>query len=182
MTRAESAAPRLIRWLAPVAAAILVCALAAVALAATRPATVTTHQTSKGKVLASASGHTLYMLSGDKNGKSGCYGSCASAWWPDLTTGKPLAGNGSGVKSNLLGTTRRRNGQTQVTYNGHPLYLFYKDKAPGQIKGEGANAFGNHEYVVNTAGNPVKPKSGGGNGGCPPGFRPSPSGCVPGTY
>ena len=178
MTSAERAVPRLT---APLMAAILVCALAAVAVAATRPATVTTHQTSKGKVLASAGGRTLYLSTADKNGKSGCYGSCARTWTPDLTTGKPVAANGSGVKSSLLGTTRRQDGKTQVTYKGHPLYLDTKDKLPGQTKGENVNQFGGRWYVVNTAGNAVKPSS---NGGCPPGYRPNPSGpgCIPGTY
>lgn len=177
MTSGERAVPRLF---APLAAAILICALAAVAVAATRPAIVTTHQTSKGKVLASASGHTLYLSTADKNGKSSCYGSCARTWTPDLTTGKPVA-NGSGVKSSLLGTTRRSDGKTQVTYKGHPLYLDTKDKAPGQTKGENVNQFGGRWYVVNTAGNAVKPSS---SGGCPPGYRPNPSGpgCIPGTY
>ena len=179
MTRVERAVPRLTRWTAPPAAAILVCAVAAVAVAATRPATVTTHQTSKGKVLAAAAGHTLYLFAADKKGKSSCYGSCTRTWTPDLTAGKPVAASGSGVKSNLLGTARRRDGKTQVTYKGHPLYLDSKDKAPGQTKGENVNQFGGRWYVVNTAGNAVKPSSG---GGCPPGYRPSPTGCVPSTY
>ena len=83
MTRVERAVPRLTRWTAPPAAAILVCAVAAVAVAATRPATVTTHQTSKGKVLAAAAGHTLYLFAADKKGKSSCYGSCTRTWTPD---------------------------------------------------------------------------------------------------
>ncbi len=181
MNQARRALPRPTRWLAPLAAAILVCAVTAVAVAATRPAVVTTHQTSNGKVLASAAGRTLYLFAADKNGNSNCYGSCARTWTPDLTTGRPVVASGSGVKSSLLGTTKRRDGKTQVTYKGHPLYLYAKDKAPGQIKGENANQFGGRWYIVNKAGNPVKPSSG---NGCPPGYRPNPSGpgCVVGTY
>lgn len=181
MTRLERAMPRPTRWFAAIGAAVLVCAVAAGAVAA-GAATVTTHQTSKGKVLASAAGRTLYLFMADKNGKSSCNGSCAAAWWPDLTGGKPVAASGSGVKASLLGTTRRRDGKTQVTYKGHPLYLYYKDKSAGQTNGQNANQFGGRWYVVTTAGNPVKPRS---SGGCPPGYRPNPSPpppCVVNTY
>jgi predicted lipoprotein with Yx(FWY)xxD motif len=177
MTRVQRATPRLTKWIVPLAAALLTCAVAA---AATRPATVATHETSKGKVLASAAGRTLYLFTADKNGKSSCYGSCASTWTPDLTTGRPAAASGSGVKPSLLGTTRRTDGRMQVTYMGHPLYLDRNDNAPGQVKGENANQFGGRWYVVNAAGNAVKPSS----NSCPPGYRPNPSGpgCVVGSY
>jgi len=181
MSRVELPVSRCARWLAALAAALSLGTVCAVAVAAVgKTVTVTTHQTKRGKVLAAANGHSLYMFSDDKGGKSSCTGACAKTWQPLLTGAHAAAGLGSGVNSKLLGTTRRSDGTLQVTYSKHPLYVFAKDKQPGQINGENASAFGGHWYLVNPAGNAVKPKSGG--GGCPPGFKPSPSGCVPQTY
>jgi hypothetical protein len=67
------------------------------------------------------------------------------------------------VKAALLGTTTRKNGALQVTYKGHPLYLFSLDHGAGQIAGQGLNFFGGRWYVVSAAGNPIKaaPPAGG---------------------
>jgi len=106
-----------------------------------------------GKVLVNGHGQTLYLFEKDKHGKSACYGQCAKFWPPALTTGKANAG--SGVKGSLLGTTKRKDGQSQVTYNGHPLYAFSGDSKAGQAKGEGSKAFGAEWYVMNAAGKKV---------------------------
>jgi predicted lipoprotein with Yx(FWY)xxD motif len=56
--------------------------------------------------------------------------------WPAVfTTGKPVAGRG--VKASLLGEVYRKGMGDQVTYAGHPLYLF--DEAPGLVSGENFN-------------------------------------------
>ena len=106
-----------------------------------------------GKVLVNGHGQTLYLFEKDKHGKSACYGQCAKFWPPALTTGKANAG--SGVKGSLLGTTKRKDGKSQVTYNGHPLYAFSGDSKAGQAKGEGSKAFGAEWYVVNAKGKKV---------------------------
>src|SRR5436309_118715 len=103
-----------------------------------------------GKVLVNGHGQTLYLFEKDKHGKSACYGQCAKFWPPALTTGKANAG--SGVKGSLLGTTKRKDGKSQVTYNGRPLYAFSGDSKAGQAKGEGSKAFGAEWYVMNAAG------------------------------
>jgi predicted lipoprotein with Yx(FWY)xxD motif len=83
----------------------------------------------------------------DKNGKSACSGACAQNWPPLLTKGAPKAG--AGAKASLLGTTKRSDGTTQVTYSGHPLYTFVADNGkPGSTKGQGVDAFGARWYVV----------------------------------
>jgi predicted lipoprotein with Yx(FWY)xxD motif len=72
-----------------------------------------------------------------------------------LTKGKPKA-SGS-VKASKLGTTKRSDGTTQVTYGGHPLYTFIADKSkPGSTKGEGLDAFGAEWYVVGTNGKKIE--------------------------
>jgi len=115
---------------------------------------VTLHQTKVGKVLATKSGRTLYLFLKDKSGRSSCYGPCAGYWPPLMQKGKLTAG--AGVKAGLLGTTKRKNGTRQVTYKGHPLYLFKLDNGAGQISGQGQNFFGGKWFVLNAAGRAVK--------------------------
>jgi predicted lipoprotein with Yx(FWY)xxD motif len=163
MSEVQSAVRRRIRWIAPFAGVMALFALGGGAMAAmTKPTVVSTHQTKRGKVLAAANGHSLYLSTADKAGKSNCTGSCANTWLPLLTSARPTAATDSGVNAKLLGTIRRSSRVLQVTYNGHPLYVFAHDKSAGQISGEGANQFAGHWYVVNTNGNAVKPASGGG--------------------
>jgi predicted lipoprotein with Yx(FWY)xxD motif len=83
--------------------------------------------TDYGHVLFGPGGKPVYMFAPDRRSKSTCYGTCAKYWPPLLATSKPLAG--PGVKANLLGTTTRKDGKVQVTYNGHPLYY---DNMPGE--------------------------------------------------
>ena len=118
--------------------------------------TVDLRSTAFGKVLVSANGHTLYLFKHDHGTKSTCYGACATNWPPLVTTAK--ATGGSGVKSALLGTTRRTDGKLQVTYHGHPLYWFSLDKKAGQTNGQGLNFYGGKWYVVNANGAAVTRK------------------------
>jgi predicted lipoprotein with Yx(FWY)xxD motif len=103
-----------------------------------------------GQILVGGNGRTLYLFLGDAGAMSACTGSCAQNWPPLTTRGTPRAT--SGVVQSLLGTTMRQNGTTQVTYNGHPLYYFIADSAPGMANGEGIDAFGARWEVINTAG------------------------------
>src|SRR5204863_10092638 len=123
---------------------------------------VTLHKTKIGNVLATSSGRTLYLFMKDKNGKSACYGQCATYWPPLMRTGALRAG--AGVKAKLLGTTKRKNGKSQVTYKGHPLYLFKLDHGSGQIVGQGQNFFGGKWFALSAAGtaNKKAPPAGGG--------------------
>jgi predicted lipoprotein with Yx(FWY)xxD motif len=87
-----------------------------------------------GTVLADAEGMTVYLYTPDKGTTSTCYGGCESAWPPVVAEGKPSAGEGA--MSTALGTTKRKDGTMQVTYNGHPLYTFTGDTAPGEAVGQ----------------------------------------------
>ena len=71
---------------------------------------------------------------------------------------------GTGVKASLLGTTKRKSGQRQVTYRGHPLYRFKLDKSAGSVAGQGQNFFGGKWWLLNAAGRAVKKTTGGGGG------------------
>ena len=98
-------------------------------------------------LLTDAKGLTLYWFAPDSPNKSVCYGSCA-AYWP------PVAGNasaGSGV-TGTIGTIKRTDGTTQATYDGHPLYTYIGDNAPGQDGGNNINLNGGLWHDVPVAG------------------------------
>jgi len=98
----------------------------------------TEHAASLGKtVLANTKGRTLYTLTVEHNGKFICTGMCLSIWHP-LTVGAGVTPKGPAA----LGTVKRPEGMTQVTFKGLPLYTFNGDKAPGQAKGEGIKDVG----------------------------------------
>jgi predicted lipoprotein with Yx(FWY)xxD motif len=139
------------------AGALTVAAAAALALpgtAAAQSATVGVAPSSLGRILVDAHGKTLYVWAHDKGRTSTCNGQCAKYWPPLVTSGKPKAG--AGARSALLGTTRRADRRTQVTYHGHPLYYFAGDKRAGDVKGEGLTGFGGRWDPVSAAGRGVR--------------------------
>jgi len=73
-----------------------------------------------GRMLFDGTGQAIYLFDKEQTAKPECYGACAEAWPPVLTKGKLTAEDGA--KQNLLDTTKRTDGKTQVTYGGHPLY------------------------------------------------------------
>ncbi|HET7508238.1 MAG TPA: hypothetical protein VFJ53_07750 [Solirubrobacterales bacterium] len=99
-----------------------------------------------GMVLVDSNGMTLYDFHKDKGTTSSCYGPCAEGWPPLLTEGEATVGNGA--SSSQLGTTERKDGTTQVTYAGHPLYTFVEDKKPGEANGNDVSAFGAQWYAL----------------------------------
>jgi predicted lipoprotein with Yx(FWY)xxD motif len=103
-----------------------------------------------GSILVGDKGMTLYLFTKDTPNTSVCYDKCATAWPPLLTTGAPAAGEG--VDASKLGTTKRTDGTTQVTYNGWPLYYYVKDKAAGDVTGQDV---GSVWFVVSAAGDKV---------------------------
>ena len=112
-----------------------------------------------GSILVDSEGRTLYLFKADSGTKSTCTGACAAVWPPLRSAGKPTAG--SGVKAALLGTTPRSDGAAEVTYNGHPLYLYAGDKKPGDVTGQGIVGFGAAWYVVSPAGQQITTKAAG---------------------
>ncbi len=88
-------------------------------------------------VLTNTKGLTLYTLSGETNGKFICTGSCLKTWPPLLVAAgtKPTGP----VK---LGTIKRPEGKTQVTYKGMPVYTFSGDSRKGEANGEGLRDVG----------------------------------------
>lgn len=104
--------------------------------ASTTGAVIQASNSPHGMIVTDAKGRALYLYIPDKGTKSTCYGQCASAW-PPLTTTSSSPSAGPGLKQSLVGTTKRTDGTTQITYGGHPLYYFSGDHGPGQTNGEG---------------------------------------------
>jgi predicted lipoprotein with Yx(FWY)xxD motif len=98
-------------------------------------------------VLTNSQGRTLYWFAPDTSSKSACYGSCAQYWPPVFGPDKA----GPGV-TGTLATISRTGGSLQETYNGHPLYTYIGDSAPGQANGNNLNLNGGlwHEVVVHS--------------------------------
>jgi len=120
-----------------------------------------------GEVLVDSKGRTLYLFKKDKGKRSACSGACASAWPPLRTSGKPRVGGDA--KASMVDTTTRSDGAPQVTYNGHPLYLYQGDEKPGVANGQGVNVWGGRWFALSPAGKQVSGKgrgssSGGGSG------------------
>jgi predicted lipoprotein with Yx(FWY)xxD motif len=148
--RLQAGLPGAGRAVAGLSVAALVALAISVALAggpAPAPASGTLKTASIGgvTVLTNASGFTLYWFAPDTATRSACYGTCAG-YWPPLT-GTPSAGPGV---TGTLATIKRSDGTTQVTYNGHPLYTYVGDTAPGQAFGNNLNLNGGlwHEMTV----------------------------------
>jgi predicted lipoprotein with Yx(FWY)xxD motif len=98
-------------------------------------------------VLTNAKGFTLYWFAPDSPTKSVCNGSCA-AYWPPV---KGPAALSAGV-AGKVGTIRRSDGSLQATYNGHPLYTYVADGAPGEAKGNKLNLNGGLWYEMKVSG------------------------------
>jgi predicted lipoprotein with Yx(FWY)xxD motif len=112
---------------------------------------------------ATARGFTVYSFGPDTRTASHCTGQCAHFWPP--VKGPAVAGPGIAGR---LGTINRAGGSVQATYNGHPLYTYLADTAPGQAKGNGVTAAGGlwHDLPVAAAAAaaPRAPASSGGGG------------------
>jgi len=121
--------------------------------AASSAPTVRVANSSLGRILVDAHGRTVYLFKKDKGTKSTCNGACAQAWPPVTVSGKPAAG--TGASASLVGTTKRSDGKTQVTYHGHPLYRFQGDHTRSDTNGQGLVAFGGAWFVVSPSGTQV---------------------------
>lgn len=105
-----------------------------------------------GEVLFDGDGQAIYYFDREDSEQPRCYGECASAWPPVLTEGAPRAADG--VSQGRLGTTERDDGSLQVTYDGHPLYL-YAHEGPDVVTCHNVAEFGGLWLAVQPSGEPV---------------------------
>ena len=149
------------RWLAPAglaAAALMIAACGSSTSSAPPAAAASGAPAASGSalktttmggvaVLTNAQGFTLYWFAPDTSTTSKCNGSCATYWPP--VKGPATAGTGVAGK---LATITRADGTVQATYNGHPLYTYKGDTAPGQDKGNNLNISGGVWHDVTASG------------------------------
>ena len=102
-----------------------------------------------GDILWGPNRQAIYIWEREPSITPQCYGDCAVAWPPVLTTGEPEAG--AGIDGALLGTTTRSDGAIQVTYNGHPLY-YYANEGPGEVKCHNIVTHGGLWWVITANG------------------------------
>ena len=99
------------------------------------------------QVVTNSAGLTVYWFALDTSTASKCTGSCATYWPPAKGPATTMAG-----VTGTLGTITRPDGTTQATYDGHPLYTYAADTAPGQAKGNGQNLSGGLWYEMTVSG------------------------------
>ena len=107
-----------------------------------------------GPYLVNEAGESLYLFEADKKNASQCYDACAQAW-PPVTAEESLQAR-EGIVREKLGTIEREDGSKQVSYAGHPLYRFVKDREPGETKGQDIEGFGAEWYLVTPQGEKVE--------------------------
>jgi predicted lipoprotein with Yx(FWY)xxD motif len=127
--------------------------------AATKPAgsgssttatvTIKKLKSSLGTVLETSKGQAVYWFAPDTSTTSKCYGSCATYWPPVI--GKAQAAAGVTLMG-TFGTIKRKNGQLQATYDGHPLYTYAGDSAAGDVTGNDVNASGGLWWAMTPSG------------------------------
>ena len=127
--------------------------------AAAAAGTVKTATIAGVTVLTNSKGFTLYSFAPDTPTTSKCNGTCAQNWPP--VTGPVTAAGVTGTFS----TIKRADGSVQATFDGHPLYTFVGDTAPGQNKGNGLNAAGGLWHEITTSGTAAPAPAGGSSSG-----------------
>jgi len=110
---------------------------------------ITVQDSDFGPMLFDSDKQAIYIFERDARNKTVCYGKCAKDWPPVFTDGPPRAADG--VRAALLGTIKRRDGRTQVTYAGRPLY-FYSHEDPGVVLCHNVNLNGGYWRAVGADG------------------------------
>jgi predicted lipoprotein with Yx(FWY)xxD motif len=110
---------------------------------------ITVSSSQFGDVLFDGSNQAIYLFDKETGSTPECYGDCAAAWPPVLTDGEPEASGAA--EQELLGTTERDDGTTQVTYAGQPLY-YYAHEGPGQVLCHNVSEFGGLWLVLDASG------------------------------
>jgi predicted lipoprotein with Yx(FWY)xxD motif len=128
-----------------------------------QPATIGVASSSLGNILVNSQGRTVYLFTKDMASKSTCFGPCASIWMPLRASGKPTVAGGA--SASRAGTIARSDGKPQVTYNGHPLYLFQEDQKPGDTNGQDLTAFGGSWHALSQAGHQLSSQASSSVGG-----------------
>jgi predicted lipoprotein with Yx(FWY)xxD motif len=116
--------------------------------------TLTLQHSPEGDILATGAGNTLYDFLPDTPKQSACLNDGCVFQWPPLIMNGPIR-VGPGVQRSLVGTLKRPDGSTQISYNGHPLYTYNLDVKPGMVTGQAIDQDGGPWYVLTPDGNEI---------------------------
>jgi predicted lipoprotein with Yx(FWY)xxD motif len=114
---------------------------------------IAVEKTEFGKALVNGAGKAVYLFDIEESTTPECYDDCAIAWPPVITNGKPVAGKG--IKGGKLGTTKRTDGSTQVTFAGHPIY-YYEHDTRDKILCQNVVEFGGRWLLVKPSGGALR--------------------------
>jgi predicted lipoprotein with Yx(FWY)xxD motif len=106
-----------------------------------------------GRIVVDGSGRALYLFDIERDATPRCYDACAVSWPPLRAT--TASTSDPQLSQALIGVANRKDGSRQVTYNGHPLYYYIGDRAPGEIKCQAVIEYGGGWYVVDIRGNRI---------------------------
>jgi predicted lipoprotein with Yx(FWY)xxD motif len=115
---------------------------------------VKVRKTRYGRILTDGKGRAFYLFTKEKTRRAACYGECADAWPPFYARGAVRAG--TGVRQDGVGVTNRNGKRRQVTYNGHPLYYYVTDRAPGQVTCQNVTEYGGTWLVLAPTGQAIR--------------------------
>ena len=113
------------------------------------------HSVEHGAYLTDLSGRALYLLESHEASQAGCHDRCVGVWPPLFAGAAAPTAADSALDPRLAGTTRRRDGMLQVSYNGHPLYYYIGDGGPGQTLGHQVEDAWGEWYLVSPGGREV---------------------------
>ncbi len=116
--------------------------------------TLTLQKSPAGPILATGSGSTLYDFVPDTPTHSACVNDGCVFQWPPLVLNGPVR-VGRGLDPSLVGTLRRSDGSTQLSYGGHPLYRYNLDVTPGMVTGQAIDQNGGLWYVLGPRGKQI---------------------------
>jgi predicted lipoprotein with Yx(FWY)xxD motif len=116
--------------------------------------TLTARSSRYGMRVSDGRGYVLYAFTRDR-GRSACYDVCAKAWPPYYAPKRQLR-VGAGIKRELLGSVKRKNGRRQLTYAGRPLYYYVGDDGPGVIRCQDVYEFGGRWLIIRPSGKLIR--------------------------
>ena len=116
--------------------------------------TLTLQKSPGGPILATGNGNTLYDFVPDTPTHSACVNDGCVFQWPPLVVRGPIRVE-NGLDRALVGTLKRPDGSTQLSYGGHPLYTYNLDVTPGMVTGQAIDQDGGLWYVVGPRGQQV---------------------------
>lgn len=116
--------------------------------------TLILEHTSDGSFIATGSGDTLYDFAPDTPHHSACLNDGCVFQWPPLVANGPIT-VGAGLHQNLVGTLKRPDGSTQISYGGHPLYTYNNDVSRGMVTGQAIDQDGGLWYVIGPSGQQI---------------------------